>query len=177
VGHWGSRVTLAPVLIKRGFVPFTPTRPCDLRHPGSHSDPLVTDSKRTLKRVMVCQRPQQPAISPYGHLDEGHHSWHLTTFRHMRTTKIFRLTAAVGTAAVSLALVTTPAQGAISRHDGGHHGQGVELAFLGRVTTGAVGTGASEITAYDAATRRVFVVNAQNGTVDVIDVRDPRVPR
>ncbi|MFB9968413.1 choice-of-anchor I family protein [Sinosporangium siamense] len=53
----------------------------------------------------------------------------------------------------------------------------LDLAFLGRYTTGTVAAGASEITAYDAATRRVFVVNAKAGTVDVLDISDPRTPR
>ncbi|WP_062353495.1 choice-of-anchor I family protein [Herbidospora yilanensis] len=55
--------------------------------------------------------------------------------------------------------------------------KGITLQFLGRYTTGAFDAGASEITAYDAKTRRVFVVNAQDGTVDVLDIRDPRAPR
>ncbi|MER5421618.1 choice-of-anchor I family protein [Streptosporangium roseum] len=59
--------------------------------------------------------------------------------------------------------------------ESGH--RGVELTFLGRYATGTVAAGASEITAYDALTRRVFVVNAQAGTVDVLDIRDPRRPR
>ncbi|NAS21525.1 alkaline phosphatase [Herbidospora sp. NEAU-GS84] len=55
--------------------------------------------------------------------------------------------------------------------------KGITLQFLGRYTTGAFDAGASEITAYDAKTRRVFVVNAQDGTVDVLDIRDPRAPK
>nr|SBO97730.1 Alkaline phosphatase [Nonomuraea gerenzanensis] len=54
---------------------------------------------------------------------------------------------------------------------------GLELSLLGRYSAGAVGAGAAEITAYDAKTRRVFVVNAEQGTVDVLDLRDPRAPR
>ncbi|WP_336205332.1 choice-of-anchor I family protein [Nonomuraea sp. LPB2021202275-12-8] len=54
---------------------------------------------------------------------------------------------------------------------------GIELSLLGRHSSGAVGVGAAEITAYDVKTRRVFVVNAQQGTVDVLDIRDPREPR
>lgn len=54
---------------------------------------------------------------------------------------------------------------------------GLELSLLGRYSAGAVGVGAAEITAYDARTRRVFVVNAEQGTVDVLDIRDPRQPR
>ncbi|GAA5071676.1 hypothetical protein GCM10023259_070640 [Thermocatellispora tengchongensis] len=49
--------------------------------------------------------------------------------------------------------------------------------MLGRYSAGAVGVGAAEITAYDPKTRRVFVVNAEQGTVDVLDIGDPRDPR
>lgn len=37
--------------------------------------------------------------------------------------------------------------------------------------------GAAEITAYDAASRRLFVVNGANGTVDVLDLANPAAPR
>jgi len=36
--------------------------------------------------------------------------------------------------------------------------------------------GASEITAYDSASRRLFVVNGANGTVDVLDISNPTSP-
>src|SRR3954466_9544723 len=91
----------------------------------------------------------------------------------MHATKPFKIAAAT-TAALSLALVTAPAQ-ATTSHGGTH--KGIELSFLGRFVTGAVGTGASEITSYDPATRQAFVVNAQAGTVDVLDIRDPHNPR
>ncbi|GLI95345.1 choice-of-anchor I family protein [Methylocystis echinoides] len=38
-------------------------------------------------------------------------------------------------------------------------------------------TGASEIVAYDRSTQRIFVVNAQEGTVDVLNATDPAHPR
>jgi DNA-binding beta-propeller fold protein YncE len=37
--------------------------------------------------------------------------------------------------------------------------------------------GAAEITAYDARSKRLFVVNGANGTVDVVDLRDPTAPQ
>jgi DNA-binding beta-propeller fold protein YncE len=37
--------------------------------------------------------------------------------------------------------------------------------------------GAAEITAYDATSRRLFVVNGANGTVDVLDLSDPAAPQ
>ncbi|HEX5819819.1 MAG TPA: choice-of-anchor I family protein [Gemmatimonadales bacterium] len=39
------------------------------------------------------------------------------------------------------------------------------------------GTGAAEITAYDATSRRLFVVNGARGTVDVLDLESPSSPR
>ena len=39
------------------------------------------------------------------------------------------------------------------------------------------GAGAAEITAFDAASRRLFVVNGANGTVDVLDMSTPAAPR
>ncbi len=79
-----------------------------------------------------------------------------------------RLTAITAVAALSFTVATSAE--APARPD-------VELTFLGRFATGSVGAGASEITAYDPATRRAFVVNAQAGTIDVLDIRDPRAPR
>jgi DNA-binding beta-propeller fold protein YncE len=37
--------------------------------------------------------------------------------------------------------------------------------------------GAAEITAYDSASKRLFVVNGANGTVDVLDLSNPSAPR
>lgn len=37
--------------------------------------------------------------------------------------------------------------------------------------------GAAEITAFDAASKRLFVVNGANGTIDVLDLADPTTPR
>ncbi|HSO65633.1 MAG TPA: choice-of-anchor I family protein, partial [Ornithinibacter sp.] len=54
--------------------------------------------------------------------------------------------------------------------------QEVTLTPLGTYSTGAFDEGASEITAYDPGTHRVFVVNAQAGTVDVLDISDPTTP-
>ncbi|MDH2426846.1 choice-of-anchor I family protein [Sphaerisporangium sp. TRM90804] len=92
----------------------------------------------------------------------------------MHVVQPFRVTAAAATALLSLTLTVAPAQATMSP---GHGNKGIGLAFLGRFSTGSVGTGASEITSYDPATRQVFVVNAQAGTVDVLDIRDPRRPR
>ena len=51
---------------------------------------------------------------------------------------------------------------------------GLTLEKIGGFSGGAIG--AAEITAFDAATARLFVVNGANGTVDVLDLKDPRNP-
>lgn len=69
----------------------------------------------------------------------------------------------------ALSLVAAPATGA--RPDE------VTLTRLGTFSTGSVGTGAAEIVAHDPGTQRAFVVNAEAGQVQVLDIRDPRAPR
>ena len=53
----------------------------------------------------------------------------------------------------------------------------VRLSLLGRFATGRFNVGASEITAFDPATKRGFVVNAQKGTVEVLNMADPANPQ
>ena len=55
-------------------------------------------------------------------------------------------------------------------------GDDVTLTPLGTFSTGAFDEGASEIVAHDPQTQRAFVVNAQAGTVDVLDIADPSDP-
>ncbi|MFB4279928.1 MULTISPECIES: choice-of-anchor I family protein [unclassified Nonomuraea] len=86
----------------------------------------------------------------------------------MRTTTPLCLAAATMSVLAMLPATTAAARAERS---------GIELSLLGRYSAGAVGAGAAEITAYDAKTRRVFVVNAEQGTVDVLDLRNPRAPR
>jgi hypothetical protein len=50
----------------------------------------------------------------------------------------------------------------------------VKLVKIGGFDGGAVG--AAEITAYDSASKRLFVVNGANGTVDVLDLSNPALP-
>jgi len=50
------------------------------------------------------------------------------------------------------------------------------MSLLGRYSTGVFDEGAAEIPAYDAATKRLFVVNGHLGQVDVIDVAVPAAP-
>ncbi len=52
--------------------------------------------------------------------------------------------------------------------------QVIKLVKIGSFDGGALG--AAEITAYDAASKRLFVVNGANGTVDVLDLSNPSAP-
>lgn len=53
----------------------------------------------------------------------------------------------------------------------------IQLSVLGTYATGQYNQSAAEIPAYDPATRRLFVVNAQNSKVDVLDVSNPSNPK
>lgn len=52
----------------------------------------------------------------------------------------------------------------------------LSLTPLGTYATGAFNEGASEIVSYDRRTERAFVVNAQAGSVDVLDISNPGEP-
>ncbi|PLW81671.1 MerR family transcriptional regulator [Kineobactrum sediminis] len=52
----------------------------------------------------------------------------------------------------------------------------VALSFLGRYETGEFDESAAEIVDYDPATRQVFVVNANSGRVDILDISAPSLP-
>lgn len=54
--------------------------------------------------------------------------------------------------------------------------ESINLSLLGRYETGIFAESAAEIPAYDATTKRVFVVNAKKGLVDVLDVSKPEIP-
>lgn len=53
----------------------------------------------------------------------------------------------------------------------------VKLSLLSRYASGEFGVSAAEIPAYDAASKRAFVVNARKGSVDVLDMSDAAAPR
>ncbi|MEJ5869046.1 choice-of-anchor I family protein [Pseudokineococcus sp. 5B2Z-1] len=55
-------------------------------------------------------------------------------------------------------------------------GAEVHLSVLGRYSSGAFAQSAAEIVAHDPGTHRVFVVNALNGRLDVLDASDPAAP-
>ena len=52
----------------------------------------------------------------------------------------------------------------------------ISLSLLGRYEAGEFGVSAAEIPAFDAASERGFIVNAQKGAVDVLDLTDPAKP-
>lgn len=87
------------------------------------------------------------------------------------------LAAAVTLPLVTAALVGSSSAAFASRHTRARPAPDVTLTPLGTYATGAFDEGASEITAYDPDTHRVFVVNAQAGTVDILDISDPSSPQ
>jgi DNA-binding beta-propeller fold protein YncE len=52
----------------------------------------------------------------------------------------------------------------------------IELSVLGTFTTGLFDEGAQEIAAYDPQTRRLFVTNAADASLDIVDIADPTAP-
>lgn len=52
----------------------------------------------------------------------------------------------------------------------------ISLGFLGRHSSGEFLKSAAEITAYDSASKRAYVVNALSGMVDVLDLSNPANP-
>ncbi|KKW67556.1 alkaline phosphatase [Lampropedia cohaerens] len=53
----------------------------------------------------------------------------------------------------------------------------VELELIGRYASGVFGKSAAEIPAFDAASKRAFIVNSDAGALDVLDLSDPSNPR
>jgi 2',3'-cyclic-nucleotide 2'-phosphodiesterase (5'-nucleotidase family) len=52
----------------------------------------------------------------------------------------------------------------------------IQLNPLGRFTTGIFDEGAAEIVAHDPNSQRLFVVNSNSATVDILDIADPSNP-
>lgn len=50
--------------------------------------------------------------------------------------------------------------------------ESISLSFLGRYSSGIFGQSAAEIPAFDPINQQIFVVNAQNGAIDVLDASD-----
>lgn len=52
----------------------------------------------------------------------------------------------------------------------------IKLSLIGRYTTGVFREGAAEISAYERHSRRLFVINANGGTVDILNLANPAQP-
>ena len=52
----------------------------------------------------------------------------------------------------------------------------IALEFLGRYESGIFGASAAEIVTYDSSTKQAYVVNAESGQVDVLDINAPTSP-
>lgn len=52
----------------------------------------------------------------------------------------------------------------------------LNLSFLGTYETGIYNEGAAEVVAYDPQTQRLFVANASETAIDIIDIEDPSAP-
>ena len=52
----------------------------------------------------------------------------------------------------------------------------IKMNVLGSYASGAFDESAAEIIAYDAANQRLFVINANKSTVDVLDINNPELP-
>src|SRR5262245_14309778 len=81
----------------------------------------------------------------------------------------------VGTA-VALVLAQAAAAHDDNDHHHGHDGHADRIALKPIGTFDAGGAGSAEIVAFDADSKRLFVVNAATSTVDVLDARNPKLP-
>lgn len=57
----------------------------------------------------------------------------------------------------------------------GHGDSDIEISLLGTFNSG-LGEGAAEIVAHDPETQRLFVTNAEDKSVDILDISDPKHP-
>jgi 2',3'-cyclic-nucleotide 2'-phosphodiesterase / 3'-nucleotidase / 5'-nucleotidase len=73
-------------------------------------------------------------------------------------------------AAIGLILATTTAHAAPVMH---HR---LSLEVIGQYQTGVFDEGAAEIVVHDSRTQRLFVINADAASVDVLDINDPTQP-
>src|SRR5688500_19224449 len=77
--------------------------------------------------------------------------------------------AVISTVGAAVALVLAQAAGA-------HDDDARRIALTPIGTFDAGGAGSAEIVAFDAGSKRLFVVNAQTKTVDILDARNPQQP-
>jgi len=86
----------------------------------------------------------------------------------MRVTRL----AAVLATATALAALSATAEPIVHSTDGA----AIALSVLGQYRSGIYLQSAAEIVSFDAATARIFVINAASGQVDVLDAGDPANP-
>lgn len=95
------------------------------------------------------------------------------------STSVRTITSAVAAVAVSGAcLIALPAHAAVVPAPVSYSAgdAALSLTAVGSYETGVFDESAAEIVAYHAATKRLFVVNALLGAVDVLDVSDATAP-
>ena len=76
----------------------------------------------------------------------------------------------IATAPFALALLLAGVKATIANE------KSISLTPIGTYASGIFDAGGAEIVAHDARTQRLFVVNAQAATVDVLSIRDPSQP-
>lgn len=84
-----------------------------------------------------------------------------------------RLAAAIATLTVGLGTVAASTAEEVAK---GNAGLRLELELLGRYETGVFLGSAAEIVQHDPLTQRLFVINAEAASVDVLDIANPKVP-
>ncbi|TVM32844.1 choice-of-anchor I family protein [Oceanidesulfovibrio marinus] len=77
--------------------------------------------------------------------------------------------------AFAFMLLSFAAPAAAADYDAPEPSNALKLELLGRHTAPEI-EGAAEIASYDPATKRLFVVNSNQVTVDVLDIADPKNP-
>ena len=89
----------------------------------------------------------------------------------------------LGVALLPLALLACSGDDGAAGSDGQNGADGqdllnttIALTFAGRYSSGTFDESAAEIVTYDSATQQAFVVNANSGQVDVIDISSPSTP-
>ncbi len=79
-------------------------------------------------------------------------------------------TAALAAAGLATAALAGPAAGA-------RPATAVTLSPIGTYASGVFDESAAEIVAFDPASDRLFVVNANEGIVDILDIKNPKAPK
>ncbi|WP_161965564.1 choice-of-anchor I family protein [Steroidobacter cummioxidans] len=80
-------------------------------------------------------------------------------------------------AAIAVALFQSAAPASAGDHGKGRDEDQGNLKLKPLATYDAGGVGSAEIVAFDASSKRLFLVNAATSTVDVLDVRNPSQPK